>query len=169
MFSLDIPTEARWIDLPDGVRVLVKPLDGIVITAARNHAVTMIRKLADKRAELEAANVPTDSVPDVSDEALRVAMIEFEFARGLARYGIINFEGVGDQNGDALPFTRARAEALAVHPAMMESFVAAYLEPQARVSAEGNASATAPGGSTGAVENTAPVAEKTAAEPARPT
>lgn len=155
LFTLDAPTEARWLDLPQGVRVLVKPLDGLVVTAARVHARQMIMRLHAAYMERVEVNAPTDGMADVTDDAMREAMIQFEFARGLARYGIIDWDGVGKTADDPLPFTTKGAEALAVHPDIREAFVEAYLAPQAKVDAEGNASPTAPDGSTDAVGPTA--------------
>lgn len=156
MFSLHMPTEARWLELPHGVRVLVKPLDGLVYAAARNHARAAIQKLAQARAEREAANAPAQDIPDVSDDAMRAAVIDFELARGLARYGVIDFEGVGDDDDQPVRFSRARAEALVVHPEMLEPFVAAYTAPLERIEREGNASAPAPPGSMAAGATTVP-------------
>lgn len=156
MFSLDLPTEARWLELPHGVRVLVKPLDGLVYAAARNHARAAIQKLVQARAEREAANAPAQDIPDVSDDAMRAAIIDFELARGLARYGVIDFAGVGDDADEPMPFSPARAEALVVHPEMLEPFIAAYTAPLERIEREGNAPAPAPLGSTAAGANTVP-------------
>ena len=156
MFTLALPSEDYWLDLGLGVRVKVRPLTGVVAAAARSAAgaeVSTLRKLA---AEREEAGAPLDGLPDLTDPHIREAMLKVAYARGLARYGIVDWEGVGNGDGtEALPFTQAGAIELAAHPDMMDRFVESYLADIERARAEGNGSGTTPGGSTGGVSNTA--------------
>lgn len=148
MFHLDLPTEPRWIDLPFGVRVQVKPLDAPILAAARGAAIRAVR---------EELGVPGEQPDD--DPAWRDARIEQELARGLARYGALDWEGVGDAWDRPLPFSQDGMAALLHHPGMPEAFSLAYTTPVARLDAEGNASAPAPNGSTAGAPDTAPDAE----------
>ena len=167
MFRLTIATDACWLDLPHGVRVLVKPLSGLVMQAARTHAVHALSQMRQQFEERQEAGAPTDGLPDLSDPVIYDVMLKWELARGMGKYGIIDFQGVADDTGQALPFTPARAEALSVHPEMMEAFVNAYTAQLDQVTAEGNASSPAPSGSTDVGVATAP-AVPPPAETARP-
>lgn len=150
MFSITLPTEPRWLDLPMGVRVKVRPLDGLVITAARRHVQREVLRMRADRTEREDAGVPADDLPDLDDENMAEAMFRLEFARALAKYGVIDFEGVGDASGAvAVPFSAGMAQALVVHPDMIDAFLAAYLSPHTELTSEGNASAATLNGSTG--------------------
>lgn len=159
MFSLAIPTQPRWIDLPKGVRVRVKPLDVLVITAARRLAERGLRQMRAERTDRLECGAPVTDLPDLDDDIVAETLARMEFAGGLARYGVIAFDGVGNADGsDALPFSPENAQALVLHPDMMEPFLLAYLEPHAALAAEGNGSATTPDGSTDLVANTAATA-----------
>lgn len=150
MFSLDMPTEPHWIDLPLGVRVRVKPIDGVTVSAARTFAFSCANTLIEQRKEREAAGTPTDDLLDLTDPALRDGFVKIQLAGALARYGALDWEGVGDDTGAPLPFSKAGAERLARHPVMFEPFLDGCFAPAARVAAEGNASAPALNGSTDA-------------------
>lgn len=152
MFSLDIPAEPYWLDLPFGVRVFVRPLNGMVVAAAQNAALAAASAIQRARQDAIDTGMPVPpDLPDLTDDALRDAFARVETARGLGRYGIMAWEGVGNAAGTAEePFSRAGAERLATHPQIMEAFLLAYHMPVGRVDAEGNASAPTPCGSTAA-------------------
>jgi hypothetical protein len=163
MFTLSIPTEPRWVDLPLGVRVKIKPMDVLVITAARQHAARELRRMRADRAERIEVGAPIADLLDLDDDILAETITRMEFARGLARYGIIAFEGVGNEAGtEALPFTQANAQALVLHQDLMEPFLMACLAPVTALAAEGNGSATGPNGSTDPVASTADPAQASA-------
>jgi len=156
MFSLTIPTEPRWLDLPMGVRVKVRPLDGLVAGAAKRHAKRELMRMRQEMEERIAAGVPTDGLPDLDDPNVAESLAEMEYARALAKYGVMEFDGVGDLSGEkAIPFSSEMAQALVVHPDIMDDFIRSYMAPVISQVAEGNASATTLNGSTGAVANTA--------------
>lgn len=165
MFSLDLPTQPYWLALPNGVRVKVRPLTGMVVAAAQNAAQKEAARIMLDRVERIAAGAPTDGLLDLDDESLKAGFIQVELARGLARYGMLEWDGVGTADGsDAAPFSTSGAERLATHPQMMEAFLAAYFTPVGRLDAEGNALPPTPNGSTAAGGTTA-----TGAEPSAPT
>lgn len=156
MFSLDIPNEPYWLDLPLGVRVKVRPLSGLVIAAARRLVQRDAIAILTERRERMDAGVPADDLLDLDDECLRDAFERVEMARGLGRYGIMAWEGVGNADGtDAVPLTPDNAEAMATHPDMMDAFLTAYFKPVEALAAEGNASAPMPNGTTAPGANTA--------------
>jgi hypothetical protein len=160
MFRLDIPSEPYWLDLPQGVRVKVRPLDAMVEAAARNSARSALSAARAEIAERLAVGAPVSDLPDLADENLEVAFLKIEMARGLARYGMMEWEGVGDEDGTApLPFNAERAARLASHPAIMDAFLLAYFAPVSAMAAEGNASPLTPNGSTAAGGTTADAVE----------
>jgi hypothetical protein len=163
MFTLAIPTEPRWVDLPKGVRVQIKPLDVLVMTSARNAARREIKAMRQERAERIDVGAPTDDLPDLDDLVTYEVMVNMAFARGLARYAITDFDGVGNAAGtEALPFSPTSAEALVLHPDMMEEFLLACMGPEAALATEGNVSATEPAGSTDPVATIATTAPASA-------
>jgi hypothetical protein len=148
MFSLDIPTEPYWIDLPMGVRVKVRPVDGITVAAARTFAFTCATEARKQREERLDAGLPVDDLLDLDDMNIRDGFVKVQLAAALARYGAVDWEGVGTPEGEALPFSKAGAEQMARHPVMTQPFLDACFDPSIRVVVEGNASAPGLNGST---------------------
>lgn len=156
MFNLDLPTEPYWLDLPLGVRVKVRPLDGMLAAVARHHAAARVADIAKERAELAEAGVSADHLPDITDPAIRGGLLQMELAAALARAGAMDWEGVGDADGEPVPFGVSAAERLARHPVMSEPFITQYFAPLQRVTDEGNASAPGPNGPMDPGATTAP-------------
>ncbi len=129
MFRLVMPTEPVWLDLPHGVRVQVKPLTAAVEGAAIAAAGAAVR---DR---------------EFADDTERTYATANALACGLARYGVVAWEGVAGPDGAPLPVTPDAAAALASHPDMAADFLAKYRGMLAPLAAEGNASASAPNGS----------------------
>ena len=162
MFNLDLPTEPYWLDLPCGVRVQVRPLTGVIMSAARQAAIADVLVLRAQRQENLDAGMPVDDLPDTDDPVMNEALIGAALIKGLARYGIQAWDGVGSPDGTPLPFSKDGAERLALHPDLMEPFRNAYLAPQAALAAEGNASAAMPNGGSALAANTAEAAPEPA-------
>lgn len=148
MFSLDLPTEDYWIALPQGVRVQVRPLDSMTMAAAQSFATSCAQALIAARAERTAAGLPADDIVDLSDADMAAGFAELQLAAGLARFGMIAWEGIGDRDGNALPFSRDGAERLARHPLMTKPFLTGYFAALERLAAEGNGSALSLNGPT---------------------
>jgi hypothetical protein len=143
MIILKDLAEPRWVELPHGVRVFMKP----VTTAVELAAQTAVKR------RLEAL-----------DEALREdasLMRGLGFAwlcEELARYAVTEWEGVQDAAGAAVPCTpEALARLMEVGPIANAFFVQA-MKPAADVAAEGNASGPVPRGTSGRARNTAAAA-----------
>lgn len=77
--------EPRWFDLVPGVRVRVKPIETLTLTLA-------------------ASRVPGDIIED------RGTHVSIE----TAKLAIVEWEGVGDQNGEPLPVSPDAVSALLV-------------------------------------------------------
>ena len=165
MFNLDLPADPYWLDLPHGVRVKVRPLQSAIIAAATAHADRVVLDIIRDRADRLAANEPLDvsaTSPDTDDPNVRRGVYETELAVGLARYGIIDWDGIGADAEHAAPFSRDGAEKLA-RSALGPTFLARYQVPIQAVVAEGNGSATAASGISAAVATIAGDAANAAA------
>lgn len=160
MFTLDLPTEPRWLDLPHGVRVLVRPLDAAVQAAAQAYAERICREMLVAQSDAMAAGAALEGF-DLSDTDMRTGTIAQLLAIGLARFGIIAWDGVGDENGNPLEMTQASLEAFGRSP-LSADFVRAYDAPRRRQVAEGNASAPGPNGPSDQGATTVPVARPSA-------
>ncbi len=104
MIRLDLNREPVWLDLAHGVRVLVAPLTTALISSAR----------ADDRL--------TALGPDASNEARGIAI-----AKAIGERAILDWEGVGDANGEPMPVTGAAVDALIDLYPIYEAFQLGYV------------------------------------------
>jgi hypothetical protein len=149
MFSLDLPTEPYWLALPHGVRIKVRPLSATVLEAARAAAIRRVAAIEAERQQRLNSNLDAGDLPDLADDDLRVGLISSFLAEGLARYGILAWEGIAEAH------TPAMAERLMRHAEMTSSFLLQYQAPLRRLDAEGNALPPAPRGSLARAATTA--------------
>ncbi len=142
MLRLKRQTESRWLDLPNGVRIKVRPLTTAFLTAARSEAVKRIAAMREEEDAKLAAGFPVDVTgPTIANPDFRNGMAQQMLAETLLRYLGEEWEGVGDADGVPLPIDAASAKAFSELDDMAGAFVAAVLAPLDAVSAEGNASA----------------------------
>ncbi len=140
MIRLNLSSEPRWLDLGGGLRLQVAPVTTAIMAAARS--------------DIAASDMPED----LPQEALAVTM-----AKAVARRVILNWEGVGDADGNPLPVTPEGIDALLDIWPIFEAFQRNCLAPHLMLDQEKNASAPSPtGGSVGATATA-----KRAAKPAR--
>jgi len=124
MIRLDLTADPRWLDLGHGVRIKVAaPLTTAIMIAARNDAA--IR----------------DMPADASEEAKALA-----FAKVVARRVILEWEGVGDAEGNPIEPTPAGIDALMECYPIFEAFQLRYVAKGIALDAEKNASAPLPNG-----------------------
>lgn len=142
-------TQPVWLALGSGVRVKVLPF-----TAA-----LMLEIRADFRAEIAA--LPKDGEP------LHAEDLGLRFNQAVARHAIVDWEGVGDENGDPLPCTPEGIAALMGLFQMVKAFEAAYVTPRMTLDAEKNGSSPAPNGTSAGARTTADGAKPAA--PSAPT
>lgn len=114
MLKLDLKSEPFWLELFPGVRVLVKPAGTPVLMAAR------------MQVALE--------LPEGAAYELRLY-----FLKKAAQLAIIDWEGVGDSEGNPLPVTPDAVAALMDHYASAEAFETKYLMPAYTLEQEKNA------------------------------
>ncbi len=159
MLRLSLRKEPYWLDLPHDVRLRVTPLTTPVYEAARAKGNAHVRDLILEQRSIAEAGGRVVDLPDLDDEHVRAGMAEFLFVAALAQVAILEWEGVGDAEGEPAPVTAENIRALMSRHEMAEAFLVAYSKPLLEAQAEGNASGTAPNGTAEAVPHTAEDAE----------
>ena len=125
MIRLDLKNEPAWLDLGHGVRLHLHPLTTALMVASRNDpAVTALDENA------------TDE-----DSAL-------VFAKALARNAVLDWEGVGNADGNTIPVSPEGIDALLDVWPLFEAFQTKYVAKGLVLDAEKNASSPLPNGSS---------------------
>jgi hypothetical protein len=156
MLRLSMETAPRWLDLPHGVRVEVRPLTFGVEQAARTEVEQRIRPMKQEAEDAAEAGQPLDPAGANGANAAWLVGQSVQFhIEALARYGIIAWQGLSGDDGDVLPLSPAAFAAFAAHPELGPTFYAAYREPLMQQAAEGNASAPISNGGGGTAPITA--------------
>lgn len=134
MLTLDLTNAPRWLDLLPGVRLQLRPLTTALMVSARSDATIQA--------------LPSDAGPE------ELAMI---MAKAVARRAVLDWEGVGDAEGNPVPVTPEGIDALLdIWPAF-DAFQSAYVAKWLLLEQEKNASALLPtGGSAGAIATVQP-------------
>ena len=134
MLRLDLTSEPRWLDLCHGVRLRTAPLTTALMVASRSDPA--VEALADTASDEERALV---------------------FAKAIARRSVIDWEGVGDSEGNPAPVTPVGIDALLEVWPIFEAFQAGYVARGLLLDAEKNVSAPSPTGpSAGAIDTATP-------------
>lgn len=140
MIRLNLSSEPRWLDLGGGLRLQLAPVSTAIMAAARSDIAA------------------SDMTEDLPQEALAVTM-----AKAVARRVILDWQGVGDAQGNPLPVTPEGIDALLDIWPVFEAFQRDCLAPHLMLDQEKNASAPSPTGSSAGATATA----KRAAKPAK--
>ena len=111
MITLNLKREDFWLDLIDGVRVYVRPASTALVMAARVAA-----------------------LQENDDPALRSTAL----IKRLAQLAILDWEGIGDAEGEALPVTPEGIYALMDLWPVAEAFERLYLGPALLLEQEKN-------------------------------
>ena len=125
MLRLNLAREPYWFDLGLGVRVRVEPLTTALMVAARSDPT--VRGLPE----------------GTSDDEIAVV-----FGKALAERAILDWEGVGDAEGNPAPVTPEGIAALLDIWPIFERFQVGYVAKGLELEAEKNVSAPSPSGST---------------------
>lgn len=128
MLRLNIPTDPYWLALGYGVRVEVRPFNSALMLAVKS----------DIRAHV-AAEGEASMTPDAQT---------FAFILNVAKRAILNWEGVGDENGVPVAPTPDGIAALLAHHQIFEAFERHYVMPRMVLDAEKNGSSPAPNGTS---------------------
>jgi len=135
MLRLSAPRhEPYWLDLVPGVRVKVRPVTVAAIIAARQAAAEAIRSAADDGVFVGSA----------------------AFTRSLARWGILEWEGIGDAAGTPIDPTPDNIDALLEVWQAFDAIDRLYVAPALIQADEKNASSPSPNGTSAGAKATAP-------------
>ena len=139
MITLDLTNAPRWLDLLPGVRLKLRPLTTALMVSAR----------ADPAVEA----LP----PEATTEELALGM-----AKAVARLAVLDWEGVGDAEGNPVSVSPEGTDALLEIWPAFEAFQAAYVAKGLLLEQEKNASSPSPSGPTAGAKATARPARKPA-------
>ena len=132
MIRLNLTATPEWLDLAPGLRLLVGPLTTALMVSAR-------------------ADPAIEALPEgASQEALALAM-----AKAVARRAVLDWEGVGDDEGNAVSVTPEGIDALLEIWPVFEAFQTMYVAKGLILDAEKNVSAPSPNGPSAGVKDTA--------------
>jgi len=132
ILKLDLSNKPAWLDLGHGVRILLGPLTTAMMVAARN--------------DPAIAALPEDA----PDEAAALA-----FAKALARNAALDWEGVGDSDGNVIPVSPEAVDALFDIWPLFEAFQTDYVAKGLVLDQEKNVSPPLPTGFSAGAQNTA--------------
>ena len=125
MIRLNLTATPQWLDLAPGLRLQVAPLTTALMVSAR-------------------ADAALEALPeDTSQEELALVM-----AKSVARRAVLDWEGVGDDAGNAVPVTPEGIDALLDIWPVFEAFQTQYVARGLLLDAEKNASAPSPTGNS---------------------
>ena len=144
MLRLNLNNKPRWIDLGNGVELLVRPLTTAIMMAARTSP-------ASQAAVAQAEG----------DDALALTV-----AKILARAIVVDWKGVGDAAGKAIKLTPAGLDALLDVWQIFEQFQLKIIAPVMQTELEKNVSSPLPNGRSAGAGTTAKPAKRSA-KPAR--
>lgn len=138
MLKLGIAREPRWINLPGGVRLFLKPCNTTAVQAARLLA---RRQLGEAQAAYDAARdtgLPFEGMA-LDDDLRRTAMLFGLTVVALARELVLDWDGVGDDSGAPLAFDAQRLPELLAFNGLAESFWDQAASLHTALTTEGNA------------------------------
>lgn len=135
MIRLNLTAAHQWLDLAPGLRLQVAPLTTALMVSAR--ADPAIEALSDNASQEEMALI---------------------MAKAVARRAVLDWEGIGDDAGNAIPVSPEGIDALLDIWPVFEAFQTQYVARGLMLDAEKNVSAPSPTGpSAGAIDTAPPV------------
>lgn len=152
MLKLNLKRTPAWHDLGHGVRILCAPATTSVLGDARR---------APEVLALQPEPAEDGGAPRM-DAAMREALA-LAMARAIAQAVILDWEGVGDDEGNPLPPTPDGITALLDLRPMFEAFQVCVVAPGMMLWSEKNGSAPSRNGTTAGAPITAPRARDAAA------
>jgi len=131
MIRLDLSNEPAWLDLGHGVRLHLHPLTTAMMVASRNDP--SISALDEDATDEESALV---------------------FAKALAHNATLDWDGVGDAEGNIIPVSPEGIDALLDVWPLFEAFQTKYVAKGLVLDQEKNVSSPLPNGSSAGAETT---------------
>ena len=139
MIRIQLSPDPQWLDLGHGVRLKLLPLTTALMVATRSDPAVQ------------------DLDPEASNDE-RAAI----FATALARRAVVDWDGVGDAEGNVLPVTPEGIDALLSLWPIFEAFNLLYVSRGMLLDAEKNGSAPSPTGTSVGATATARPAKRNA-------
>lgn len=164
MIRLTQKREPSWLDVGYGVRLYVNPLEFWVYRAAEFESWTMTAELA-KREGAIGPDEKLTAIDDVTQYNKYVGLQQQFMLQALARHAIIEWEGVGNEDGtDLCELTPSNVDALiSLQPVIARSFERQYLASVEEIIQEGEGLGSAPMTTSMPEPIDAPTAESLAA------
>ena len=131
MIRLNLTASPSWLTLAPGLRLHVAPLTTALMVSAR-------------------ADPAIEALPDTATQELALAM-----AKAVARRAVLDWEGVGDDAGNAVPVSPEGIDALLEIWPVFEAFQTQYVAEGLILDAEKNVSAPLPNGPSAGATATA--------------
>jgi len=139
VIRLNLTATPEWLKLAPGLRLLVGPLTTALMVSAR-------------------ADPAIEELPDgAAQEELALAM-----AKAVARRAVLDWEGVGDDAGNAVAVSPEGIDALLEIWPVFEAFQTSYVARGLILDAEKNVSAPSPNGLSAGASDTAKRAKRRA-------
>jgi hypothetical protein len=150
MIRITFQTEPSWLDLPRGVRLLLRPPGTAVILAAGAELAASAVNSAAASSAADPVIAPATgaaTTPEIGPEAASPPHLptavpadggRLAFTCAVARAAILDWEGVADAAGEALPVSPRAIDALMGHWPVFAAFERLYVQPALLVVAEGN-------------------------------
>jgi len=125
MLTLDLTNAPYWCELVPGARLKLRPLTTALMVAARS--------------DTAISELPKDA---------RTEQVALAMAKALARSAILDWEGIGDAEGNVIAVTPDAVDALLDIWPIFEAFQSLYVAKGLLLDAEKNASSPLPSGSS---------------------
>ena len=139
MIRLNLTATPQWLTLAPGLRLLVGSLTTALMVSAR-------------------ADMAIEALPDTATtEELALAM-----AKAVARCAILEWEGVGDADGNSVPVSPEGIDALLEIWPVFEAFQTSYVAKGLILDAEKNVFAPSPSGVSAGANGIAPPVKRAA-------
>jgi hypothetical protein len=139
MLRLNLAREPYWLDLGHGVRLHIEPLTTALMMAAR-------------------ADPAVEALPETAGQD----QLALTMAQAVARRAVLDWEGVGDAEGNPLPVTPEGVTALLEVWPVFEAFQLAYVAKGLVLEQEKNVSTPSPSGTSAGATATAKPARRRA-------
>ena len=160
MLKLSLSQEPYWLELGLDVRVKVKPCNSAIFYQARAFMNHKLQEIGENYRQQKEVGGDLTDLPDLKNEQIREALAEQFLTLGLARHGIIEWQGILDHDSDqAAPVNTEKIDELFLNYWLIaESFRQQYTGMHEILAAEKNDSGSAVSGISATGQNTAKTA-----------
>ncbi|MCX8003365.1 MAG: hypothetical protein N2688_00155 [Burkholderiaceae bacterium] len=148
--------------------MLLRPATTALISAAQHAAMADVDSIRVGRDGLLAAGAEIAGL-DLEDPHIAAGLAHALMLRALARYLVMDWDGVFDREGQPIAFDPALLPQLMAIEDVAAAFWAELIKPERSRAAEGNASAPSPNGTSAGALATAGAAANRRAETPAPT